>query len=101
MILLQEPYFLLFNTIFQESFCIGLRSLRSLWQGLFSLLNTEYTVAGSVPPSLFSWSLMAAMQIISKRIGCRKPRELQSTNDTLQNRIHWVCLPEVQYRHCL
>lgn len=68
MILLQELYFLLFNTIFQESLCIGMKSSRSLGEELFSFLNLEYSVAGSVCPSFFSWSLITAMQKINKRL---------------------------------
>lgn len=78
--LLQEPYFPPFNTISLESFCIGLQSFEVFGARIISSFKFEtYSGWVSVPQFLLSWSLIAAMQIINKRTGCKKPQELQSS----------------------
>lgn len=67
-ILLQEPYFLLFNTISQEFLCIGLQSFEIFGARIISSFNFEiYSGWVSVLQFILSWSLITALQIINKR----------------------------------
>lgn len=79
-ILLQEPYYLLSNTISQESLCIGLQSFEVFGAGIISSFKFEiYSGWVSVLQFILSWSLITAMQITNKMTGCKKPQELQSS----------------------
>lgn len=79
-ILLQKPYFLLFNTISQAFLCIGLKCFEIFGARIISSFKFEiYSGWVSVFQFILSWSLITALQIINKRTGHKMPQELQSS----------------------